>query len=252
MLRNFFLPARRDSHPHSPTESKGHDDHSPSPDTHRHLTPKQILEQNKAWAAEMEATHPGFFADLAKGQTPEYLWIGCSDSRVPPNVVLGMDPGELFVHRNIANCVYSQDLNVLGALQYAVEVLHVKYILVVGHYGCGGVRAAMSDEELGTLDNWLRPIKDLFEAKERVLASYKTEEQRTNAMVEFNVIKSVESVCHSTSVRKAWKAGQELHVLGWVYNLENGIMKDLKAEASGPKDLAHITSLLAPGHHLQH
>ncbi|KAJ3335947.1 hypothetical protein HDU93_004010, partial [Gonapodya sp. JEL0774] len=193
----------------------------------------ELLEQNKVWAAQMEKFCPGFFQDLSKGQAPEYLWIGCSDSRVPSNSVLGMEPGELFVHRNIANCVYAQDLNVLGAIQYAVEHLQVKFILVVGHYGCGGVRAAMGDDDHGTLDHWLRPIRDLYEAKHGVLAGMSDDARRSDALVEFNVIKSVESVCRTSPVQKAWKAGRLLRIIGWVYDIGNGNIKDLGVQATG-------------------
>ncbi|KAJ3335948.1 hypothetical protein HDU93_004011 [Gonapodya sp. JEL0774] len=240
MLNTFFTSVRRGSRSAAPVESK---QHLNSPQ--RQLTPEDVLELNKNWATEMGLLYPSFFEDLAKGQAPQYFWIGCSDARVPPNVVLGMEPGELFVHRNIANCVYAQDLNVLGALQYAVEVLKVKYILVVGHYGCGGVRAAMSDDDLGTLDNWLRPIKELYESKQATLSAIKETVHQTNALVEFNVVKSVESVCRTRSVQNAWKSGRELHVIGWVYSLQNGIIRDLKVRAKGPGDVAGITAILA-------
>ncbi|KXS17425.1 carbonic anhydrase [Gonapodya prolifera JEL478] len=213
----------------------------------RQLTPADVLAQNRAWAAKMERERPGFFEEMAKGQSPEYLWIGCADSRVPPNVVLGLEPGELFVHRNIANCVYSTDLNVLGAIQYSVEVLKVKYILVVGHYGCGGVNAAMSDNDHGTLDNWLLPIKELYENKEPVLAGIKDDKHRAETMVEFNTLKSVESVCRTKSLQNAWKLGQEVKVIGWVYSLDSGTIKDLNVEVSSPADVYKVTSLLAPG-----
>lgn len=191
----------------------------------RHLT--HLLERNAKWAARVKKSNPDFFRNLSKQQRPEYLWIGCSDSRVPANEIVGMLPGEIFVHRNIANLVVHTDLNCLSVLQYAVDVLRVKHIIVCGHYGCGGIQAAMQQKEFGLIDNWLRNIKDLYRRHQSKIETLQTERERVNRLCELNVIAQVENVCHATIVQRAWKAGRELAVHGWIYRIENGILRDL-------------------------
>jgi len=191
----------------------------------RRLT--HLLERNAKWAARVKKSSPDFFLKLSKQQKPEYLWIGCSDSRVPANEIVGMLPGEIFVHRNIANLVVHTDLNCLSVLQYAVDVLKVKHIIVCGHYGCGGIQAAMQHKEFGLIDNWLRNIKDLYRRHQSKIDALQTERERVNRLCELNVIAQVENVCHATIVQRAWKAGQELAVHGWIYRIENGILRDL-------------------------
>jgi len=194
---------------------------------------RQLFEQNRAWAAQMETREPGFFAALSKQQSPEYLWIGCSDSRVPANQIVGLIPGEVFVHRNVANVVVHTDLNCLSVLQYAVDVLRVKYVLVVGHYGCGGVQAAMLNRRFGLIDNWLRHVQDV-RLKHAPLLDSLPEAHRANGLCELNVIEQVLNVCHSTVVHEAWERGQQLSILGWVYALTDGLLCDLQMQVSAP------------------
>lgn len=179
----------------------------------------------------MRAKEPDFFTSLQAVQSPQYLWIGCSDSRVPANQITGLLPGEVFVHRNVANVVVHTDLNCLSVIQFAVEVLKVRHIIVVGHYGCGGVLAALTNRRLGLIDNWLRHIQDVRN-KHAVLLETFPEEQRHDRLCELNVIEQVANVCETTVVQQAWDAGQDLTVHGWVYRLENGIIRDLKVSAS--------------------
>nr|WP_219339894.1 carbonate dehydratase [Spartinivicinus marinus] len=188
---------------------------------------KHLLDRNQAWAASIKEKDPEFFAQLSKQQAPEYLWIGCSDSRVPANQIVDLPPGEVFVHRNIANVVVHTDLNCLSVLQFAVEVLKVKHIIVCGHYGCGGIKAAIDHHEHGLIDNWLRNIKDIYRYHQEKLDEVKDEGERINALCELNVIEQVANVCHTTIVQNAWKAGQELSVHGWIYSIEDGILRDL-------------------------
>jgi carbonic anhydrase len=199
-----------------------------------------LLENNRRWAQETTARDEKFFAQLAAQQSPEYLWIGCSDSRVPANEIIGLLPGEVFVHRNVANVVIHTDLNCLSVIQYAVEVLKVKHILVVGHYGCGGVRAAMGNAELGLIDNWLRHIKDIREHHATTLREIADPHQREDKMVELNVIEQVFNVCHTSIVQNAWKNGQQLAVRGWVYSLEDGLIRDLKVAVTSRDDISEI------------
>ena len=184
----------------------------------------------------MRAKEPDFFTSLQAVQSPEYLWIGCSDSRVPANQITGLLPGEVFVHRNVANLVVHTDLNCLSVMQFAVEVLKVRHIIVVGHYGCGGVLAALTNRRLGLIDNWLRHIQDVRN-KHAVLLETFPEEQRHDRLCELNVIEQVANVCETTVVQQAWDAGQDLTVHGWVYRLENGIIRDLKVSASTTEDI---------------
>jgi carbonic anhydrase len=189
-------------------------------------TLKHLFEQNQEWAAAISRENPSFFSDLAAQQTPEYLWIGCSDSRVPANQIIDLSPGEVFVHRNIANLVVHTDLNCLSVMHFAVEVLKVKHIIVCGHYGCGGVRAALENKDHGIIDHWLRHIRDVGRLNADKLKDL-DEDHKTDLLCELNVIEQVSNVCNSPVVKKAWSEGHELFVHGWIYNIENGLLKDL-------------------------
>jgi carbonic anhydrase len=196
----------------------------------------QLFENNRAWAAEMARREPDFFARLARQQAPHYLWIGCSDSRVPANQIVGLVPGEMFVHRNVANVVVHSDLNCLSALQFAVEALRVRHVIVCGHYGCGGVLAALRDDHLGLIDNWLRHVQDVRVKHQAQLARLPSERHRHDRLCELNVIEQVVNVCHTTVVREAWARGQELAVHGWIYGLGDGLLRDLgMCVTSGPE-----------------
>jgi carbonic anhydrase len=187
-----------------------------------------LFEQNKAWAGAIRQRDPDFFLKLSRQQSPEYLWIGCSDSRVPANEIIGLLPGEVFVHRNIANVVVHTDLNCLSVLQFAVDVLKVKHVMVVGHYGCGGVRAALRCDRVGLADNWLRHVQDVREKHDGCLCRLPDETARTARLCELNVIEQVLNVCQTTIVRDAWERGQALSVHGWIYGLQDGLLRDLK------------------------
>jgi len=191
-------------------------------------TLKHIFARNQAWAAGINENDPGFFPSLAAQQSPEYLWIGCSDSRVPANQIMDLPPGEVFVHRNIANVVVHTDLNCLSVIQFAVEVLRVKHIIVCGHYGCGGVRAALEDTDHGLIDNWLRHIRDVERLHTHAMENL-DEQAKLDALCEMNVREQVTNVCNTPVVQKAWKDGRELFVHGWIYNINNGLLKDLVA-----------------------
>ncbi len=197
-----------------------------------------IFENNKKWAARIKRADPDFFAKLSRQQSPEYLWIGCSDSRVPANEIIGMMPGEIFVHRNIANLVIHTDLNCLSVIQFAVEVLKVKHIIVSGHYGCGGVAAALEDEEHGLIDNWLRNIQDIYRHNHSRIDALPEQKQKVNALCELNVVTQVSNVCRSTIVQRAWAAGQELAVHGCIYSIEDGILRDLDVSTTGIAQVA--------------
>ncbi len=194
---------------------------------------EELFEGNRAWAAAMVADDPGFFSALAQRQTPEYVWIGCSDSRVPANQIVGLQPGDIFVHRNVANVVVHTDLNCLSVLQYAVEALHVRHVIVCGHYGCGGVAAALHGTRHGLIDNWLRHVVDVAEKHADELASL-PEDRRLDRLCELNVTEQVANVCQTTIVEDAWSRGQELTVHGVVYGLEDGLLRDLQVSASAP------------------
>ncbi|GLX81229.1 carbonate dehydratase [Thalassotalea eurytherma] len=194
---------------------------------------EHLFENNREWADTIKQDNPDFFSNLAKQQTPKYLWIGCSDSRVPANQLLGMAPGEIFVHRNIANQVIHTDLNCLSVLQYAVEVLKVEHVIVCGHYGCGGVAASLEDKDFGLIDNWLRHIKDVQRFHADKLAEIKDQAEKVNALCEYNVIEQVANVSNTTILRNAWQSGQKVTVHGLVYNLADGILKDLEVSCSG-------------------
>jgi carbonic anhydrase len=197
----------------------------------------RLLANNRAWAEEMVRRQPDFFARLARQQAPEYLWIGCSDSRVPANQIVGLVPGEMFVHRNVANVVVHTDLNCLSALQFATDVLRVRHVIVCGHYGCGGVLAALRDDHLGLIDNWLRHVQDVRSKHERHLAGLPSEQQRHERLCELNVIEQVVHVCETTVVREAWARGQDLAVHGWIYGLGDGLLRDLGMGVASEADL---------------
>lgn len=188
---------------------------------------KRLLDQNKAWSERIKANDPGFFPTLAEQQSPKFLWIGCSDSRVPATQLAGMVPGELFVHRNVANVVVSTDFNCLSVMQYAVDVLKVEHIIVCGHHGCGGVMAAMDNLSLGLIDNWLRHVQDVMHMHDKELAKIEDESERVNRLCELNVIEQVVNVSRTTIVQNAWKRNQELVVHGWIYGLQDGLLRDL-------------------------
>ena len=195
-------------------------------------TIQHLFDNNKKWADKITQDTPDFFKDLSEQQSPKYLWIGCSDSRVPANTLLGMKPGEVFVHRNIANQVIHTDLNCLSVIQYAVEVLKVEHIIVCGHYGCGGVMASMDNESHGLIDNWLRHIEDVYRFHQEKLDKVSNQAERINLLCELNVIEQVANICNTTTLINAWKSKQEITVHGLVYNLHDGILKDLNVSAS--------------------
>jgi carbonic anhydrase len=199
----------------------------------------ELFRNNLAWAERIKAEDPDFFEKLAHQQTPQFLWIGCADSRVPANEIMGLLPGEVFVHRNVANLVIHSDMNCLSVLQYAIEVLKVKHILVTGHYGCGGVQAALEDREFGLIDNWLRHIKDVYRWYEPEFDGV-PQDQRLDLLCELNVAEQVSNVCNTTIVQNAWKRGQPLSVHGFVYSVKNGILKDLGVNISRMEELAPI------------
>ena len=197
---------------------------------------QHLLDSNEAWAKSVKEANPDFFSNLSKQQTPKYLWIGCSDSRVPANQIVNLPPGEVFVHRNIANVVVHTDLNCLSVIQYAVEVLRVEHIIVCGHYGCGGIKAAIDDHEHGLIDNWLRHIKDVQRFNAERLAGL-SEEETIAALCELNISEQMKNVCNTTVVKLAWQAGQELAVHGWIYSMEQGTLKELASPISSQASL---------------
>lgn len=204
---------------------------------------KKLLEKNKLYVLEQLKLDPNYFEDLSKTQTPEYLWIGCSDSRVPANQITGTKPGEIFVHRNIANMVVHTDMNMLSVLSYAVDVLKVKHIIVCGHYGCGGVIAAMGNKQFGLIDNWLRHIKDVYRYHHIELDAISDEKLKARRFVELNVIEQVNDLCKTSIVQNAWNKDQPLQVHGWVYDLQDGIIKDLDVTFKCTKDLHSVYHL---------
>jgi carbonic anhydrase len=187
----------------------------------------ELFDNNRRWAERVAKEDPTFFSELVEQQTPHYLWIGCSDSRVPANEIVGLRPGELFVHRNVANVVVHTDLNCLSVLQYAVDVLAVKHVIVCGHYGCGGVRAAFDDTRMGLIDNWLRHVQDVQHKHQAILGALADDESRLRRLCELNVVEQVRNVCETTIIRDAWKRGQEVMVNGCIYGLSDGRLKDL-------------------------
>ncbi|MBN8504285.1 MAG: carbonate dehydratase [Burkholderiales bacterium] len=192
----------------------------------------ELFANNRRWAASLEAREPGFFSKLLAQQTPQYLWIGCSDSRVPANDLVGLLPGELFVHRNVANLVVHTDLNALSVIQYAVDVLNVLHVIVVGHSQCGGVRAALAGQRAGLVDNWLRHVQDVRDMHAGLLACIPDGPKRLDALVELNVLEQARNVCFTTIVKDAWARGQSVTVHGWVYGLHDGHLQDLRITAS--------------------
>ena len=204
---------------------------------------QKLLENNKAWVTIQKYNNPEFFSQLANGQKPDYLWIGCSDSRVPANQITGTNPGEMFVHRNVANMVVHSDMNLLSVLSYAVDILKVSHIIVCGHHNCGGILAAMSNKQYGLIDNWIRHIKDVYRYHHVELDAIADEGQRTKRFVELNVIEQVHDLGKTSIVQNAWNNNQPLHIHGWVYNPEDGLIKDLEVTFTCTKDLHSVYHL---------
>jgi carbonic anhydrase len=203
----------------------------------------KLLENNKEWVARKTKNDPDYFNRLANGQKPPVLWIGCSDSRVPANEIIGAEPGEVFVHRNIANMVVHSDMNLLSVLDYAVNVLQVKHIIVCGHYGCGGVQTAMTNKHVGIIDNWIRHIKDVYRFHQKELNDIEDEKARFNRFVELNVMEQVLDLAKTSIVQGAWESGQEVHVHGWVYDVKDGLINDLKITIKDNKNLSAVYKL---------
>jgi carbonic anhydrase len=204
---------------------------------------KKILDNNKKWVESQLAIDKDYFKDLAKGQQPPLLWIGCSDSRVPANEIIGAKPGEVFVHRNIANMVIHSDMNMLSVLDYAVNVLKVKHVIVCGHYGCGGVKAAMGNQSIGLIDNWIRHIKDVYRLHDTYLNAIEDEEERFNKFVEINVQEQVFDLAKTSIVQGAWRNGQDLTLHGWTYGLNSGYVTDLGVNMSSNNELDEVYRL---------
>tara|TARA_R110002111_G_scaffold102857_2_gene159346 strand:- start:176 stop:820 length:645 start_codon:yes stop_codon:yes gene_type:complete len=200
----------------------------------------KLLDKNKEWANQTVQADAGFFERLSQIQSPEYLWIGCADSRVPANQIVGLNPGELFVHRNVANLVVHTDLNCLSVMQFAIEVLKVKHVIVCGHYGCGGVSAALFHKELGLIENWLRHIQDVAITHQDRLDEISIPRDRCDRLCELNVIEQVMNVCRTTIVRNAWRRGQTLSVNGWIYGLNDGLIKDLGVTINSTEEMTTI------------
>jgi carbonic anhydrase len=204
---------------------------------------RNLLENNKKWVAENLEKDPEFFNRLKNGQQPPLLWIGCSDSRVPANEIIGANPGEVFVHRNIANMVIHTDMSMLSVLDYAVNVLKVKHIIVCGHYGCGGVQAAMTNSHIGLIDNWIRHIKDVYRFHQDELNAITEEKMRFDRFVELNVIEQVMDLVKTSIIQEAWKAGQSVHVHGWVYDIKDGLVNDLEITIKNNESLGAVYQL---------
>jgi carbonic anhydrase len=198
----------------------------------------KLIENNRKWAVSVTERDPEFFAKLARQQNPDFLWIGCSDSRVPANQIIGVAPGEVFVHRNIANVVVHSDFNCLSVIEFAVSVLKVKHIIVCGHYGCGGVKAASENHHLGLIDNWLRHIRDVRQKHDIVLSALETDTLRLDRLCELNVVEQVHNVCHTSIVQEAWEKGQSLAVHGWIYRIQDGLIDDLDVTITGLDEIA--------------
>ena len=199
-----------------------------------------LFEKNKAWADRIRQQEPDFFVELSQQQSPTHLWIGCSDSRVPANQIVGLMPGELFVHRNIANLVVHTDLNCLSVMQFAVEILKVRHVIVCGHYGCSGVGAALRGDRLGLSDNWLRHVQDVRQKHEKFLGNVKDETEAANRLCELNVIEQVGNVCQTSIARDAWERGQNLSVHGWIYGLQDGLLRDLRVTVGNGAEAAAV------------
>jgi carbonic anhydrase len=201
---------------------------------------KQLFANNRAWAAQITQRDPEFFATLSRQQAPKYLWIGCSDSRVPANEIVGLLPGELFVHRNVANLVVHTDLNCLAVMQFAVEVLKVKHVIVCGHYGCGGIKAALRGDRLGLIDNWLRHVQDVRQKHNAHLSMISDASKRSDKLCELNVVEQVSNVCQTTIVQDAWTRGQQLAIHGWIYAIHDGLLRDLNITVAKAEELTEI------------
>lgn len=212
----------------------------------------ELFANNRAWAEKIERENPGFFDKLAKQQAPRVLWIGCSDSRVPANEIIGMLPGEVFVHRNVANQVMMVDFNCLAVLQYAIEALRVRHVIVCGHYGCGGVKASLKSYELGLLDNWLHGINVLSRRYEDQIVAQPHKAQQVDALCEINVIEQVRNVCRTAIVKNAWRRGQDLSVHGWIYGIQDGLLHDLGVTISEAKAAEEQLNAALAGPRLQH
>lgn len=209
----------------------------------RHLS--TLIQNNKKWAQNLTLNNPQYFKTLSQQQNPEYLWIGCSDSRIPPNEIVGLNPGELFVHRNVANLILHTDMNCMSVVQFAVEVLKVKHIIVCGHYGCGGVRTAMENHQHGLIDHWLRHIKDLYKAKQDELDIIENKTARQDRLCEINAIEQAYNLSYTQFVQNAWDRGQELNIHTWIYGLEDGLVKDLGVSFSDSKHIPELFRLNA-------
>jgi carbonic anhydrase len=201
---------------------------------------KNLFDNNRAWARDTTERDPGFFSKLSHQQSPEYMWIGCSDSRVPANEIVGLLPGEMFVHRNVANVVVHSDLNCLSVIQYAVEVLKVKHIIVCGHYGCGGIQAALRNSKLGLIDNWLRHVQDVAQKHGALMSGPQQEALRLSRLCELNVIEQTVNVCQTTVVQNAWERGQQVAVHGWIYGLADGLLQELHPGVGSQQQLDEI------------
>ncbi len=212
---------------------------------------KELLDSNRLWAAKTEARSPGFFTGLLQQQAPQYMWIGCADSRVPANELVDLLPGELFVHRNVANVVVHSDLNCLSVIQFATDLLKVKHIIIVGHSGCGGVRAALEDMRVGLADNWIRHVQDVRNRHQPWLDTV-TPERRVDALCELNVIEQARNACQTTIVQDAWARGQELVVHGWYYGLYNGLLQDLDITVAGPAQMSDAFERAVAGVHARY
>jgi len=211
----------------------------------------ELLQNNRRWAQNMEQRNPGFFSGLLRQQAPQYLWIGCADSRVPANELVNLAPGEMFVHRNVANVVVHSDLNCLSVIQFATDVLKVKHVIVVGHSNCGGVAAALSDQRVGLADNWIRHVQDVRNHHQGWLDSL-APSSRINALCELNVVEQALNVCQTTIVKDAWQRGQEVVVHGWVYGLRDGLLEDLAMTVRGPQDVAQVYAAAIRGVQARH
>jgi len=201
---------------------------------------KKLLLGNQKWVEEKLGEDPEFFKKLANGQSPPVMWVGCADSRVPANEITNTAPGEVFVHRNIANVVDHTDMNMLSVLDYAVQILKVKHVIVCGHYGCGGIKAALGNQQFGLIDNWLRNIKDIYRLHQKELDALKNETLRENRLVELNVIESAYNLCKTSTVQIAWNKGQKLHIHGWVYDVSNGLIRDLDVTVRDNSEMSSI------------
>jgi len=203
-------------------------------------TLRDLLANNKAWAEGITEQDPDFFDRLSQQQSPEYLWIGCADSRVPANQIVGLQPGDVFVHRNVANMVVHSDMNCLSVIEYAVAILKVRHIIVCGHYGCGGVKAALENHALGLIDNWLRHLRDIRQKHDQTLGHIHDFERRLDLLCELNVVEQVQNVCSTTIVQQAWRNGQDLSVHGWIYRLQDGLLQAVSPGISSPDEISDV------------